>query len=330
MKRGFKTLVGVVVCLLVFAAHAQPAWAKVSSAQSPGPAIDNAELKLRFLAAMARAREPQKMAMHERQRLSALQFVEKETGLDLGVARMVEDAMARDPNIKMGAVSANRGGIGKRLPEVAKLTFATAGERVGSELKLNSQPVSTKGMKRTPEMEMAGFFLLAGALIDDCRADEPKANGVFLKQIAAQPWPKGQGTMLHASLVAGMYRNGCISRAEFNEIYNPMVPVIRERASGKAASPGTMAGTLFFLLATDKLNGITDERLQEFVRSQSSEGTWADDVQQSNASTFAAVGAAVIAHMLKARGVKVAGDEIKQAYANPPVLAGPKPKKVTP
>lgn len=330
MKRGFKTLVAGVVCAFVSVAQLDAAWATV---RKPGPAatrIDDEELKLRFLAAMARSREPQKTAMLERQRLSALQLIEKETGLNLGVARMIEDAMARDPNIKMGTVSTNRGGIGKHMSEAKKLNFDTAGKKMGSELKVNSQAVDLSKAKPTTGMAMAGFFLLAGSLIDECRPDEPKANREFLKHIASQPWQDVQGKMLLTYLAAGMHRNGCISRAEFEAVYKPMVPAIRQRATDAGASRGTMAGTLFLLLATDQFQGITEEHLQTFARAQSAEGTWADEVQKADASLFAALGAAVISRMLKSRGVKVGRDEITRAYANPPVLPGHDSQKLTP
>lgn len=330
MKRGFITLVAGVVCAFLSVAHLNPAWATV---RNPGPAasrIDDDELKLRFLVAMARAREPQKAAMLERQRLSALQVVESETGLNLGVARMIEDAVARDPNIKMGKVSTNRGGISKHLREAKKLTFETAGQKMGSELKVNSQKVDLSSAKAAPAMQKAGFFLLAGALIDECRTDEPQANRAFLKHMVSQPWGDVQGQMLLTYLAAGMHRSGCITRAEFEAVYKPMVPAIRRRATDSEATPGTMAGTLFLLLATDEFKGITEDHLQAFVRAQSAEGTWADEVQKADASLFAALGAAVISRMLKSRGVKVGRDEITRAYANPPVLPGHDSQKLTP
>lgn len=330
MKRGFKTLVAGVVCALLSAAHSGQASATVRKAGASTPRIDNEELKLRFLAAMARAREPQKAAMLERQRLSAMQLIESETGLNLGVARMIEDAMARNPNLKMGAVSTNRGGIGKNLREALKLNFETAGQKIGSELKVNSQKIDTSRAKPNRAMQMAGFFLLAGSLIDECRPDEPQANRTFLNHMVSQPWAEVQGKMLLVYLAAGMHRNGCISRAEFEAVYKPFVPAIKRRATDSESSPGTMAGTLFLLLATNEFQGISNEALETFVRTQSAEGTWADELQKADASLFAALGAAVISHMLKDRGVKVSRDDISRAYANPPILPGQEKEKLTP
>lgn len=330
MKRGFITVGAGIVCALITCAQITPAWAAVGKPKPAAAHVDDDELKLRFMVAMARAREPQRTTMLERQRLSALQVVERETGQDLGVARMIEDAMARDPNLKMGAVSTNRRGISKHLREATQLTFATAGKKIGSELKLNAQKVDISQAKPTAGMEMAGFYLLAGALIEECRADEPQANRAFLKHLTAQPWADAQGKMLLTYLVAGMHQNGCISRAEYEAVYKPLLPSIRRRATEPAATPGTMAGTLFFLLAIDELRGIDQDHLQHFVRTQAADGTWADEVQKESASLFAALGAAVVARMLHARGVKVERDEIRRAYANPPALHGLEARKSTP
>jgi hypothetical protein len=315
VKHRFNLLYLCLFCALLAGGNA---YASQPAGRSKDSAL-NDELKQRFLAAVARAREPQS-GISEWQRLAALRYIEKTAGLNLGVARMMEDAAAREPGLMSGMQRTNPRGIAKH-PKAMTLSFDVASKQTGNEFKMNGKQIPADIIKNAPQVKMASFFILAASIIDHCRPEEKKTNREFLKRILAQPWPEGTGKMMAGALALRLSQHECISRTEFEAALKPLLPSIRGRMTKPDATSVELSGTLYFLAEADAMNGISEEQLLRFARAQSDEGTWADEQLKASSSAYASFGAAVLSYMLKERGVRLTNDDVTLAYKNPPKLS---------
>lgn len=281
--------------------------AEHADSPSPGFRDEKEELKQRFLAALSKSNEPLTDVM-EWQRLVALKYIERDLGLQLGVDRAIEASAVKVPDLKLAFHLETPKGLRKLYPDISKLSFDSAAQTFNHP------------QMRTDEYGMLGFLLLTMKIADECRPGEPVYNKKFVKQVAAQPWKAKGSEVAQYSLYFRMLDHKCLSEKDFKIATDPLMPAIRRMLAADHRMPADTSGLLFLLSASGRFEALDRKNLLRFVRTQTADGTWANDTQREYASMNAAMGAYVIARILQESKTVVSNADVAAARARGPVL----------
>lgn len=270
--------------------------------------VESDELSARFFAAVRRSGDPLTDVM-EWQRLVALKYIERDTGLALGADRAIEDSAAKTAELKLAFRLVTPKGLRRLYPKIGELTFENA-----------ANTFNMPEMRDSKKFGMFGFWMMASSIADECRPGEPVYNRKFVKHVAKQPWQGPRSEVFQYSIYFRLFDHDCLSEAELRKATEPLMPAIRRMIEPRALAPADFAGLMFMLTASKRTELIARETLLRFARMQRPDGTWANDAHGEYASMNAAMGAFVLANTLKSNQVAFTNADLEKARAAKPKL----------
>ncbi len=243
------------------------------------------ELNKRFIAAMERVQQASPQVWEEGG-LTALHYLER----DFGVMADAQETIARVLQIGNplpGLVRTDPRGIAESRPVENGMSMEWLRGRM-------------QGLPSRPSDE-ALIMLATMSAVAHCLPTEADYNARFLRHVDRLDWP-ADTEWVRLGLYSGFAMHGCITDDVYLKQTEPLLaPLVKWLRSSE---PGIdlKAYVLFALTVGDRFSAIPTDVLLAFLRAQRADGSWGGGVLERPADNQAALGAYVIAAMLRAGG----------------------------